>query len=794
MTEPNFLFSKSFSMKKYFLLLSLLITISLLHAQERYIRIEISRDQVEQASLAGIATEEGYYTDQKVILEISEPEAEKLAEKGIVSKVLMDDMTKYYSDRAKKTMPHSPAAPGSIPVPDDFTLGSMGGFCTLSELYDHLDNMRSKYPHLITAKSPVTSYTTHEGREIYWVKISDHPDIDETETRVLYTAMIHAREPIGMQQMLFFMYHLLENYETDIHIRQLIDTTELCFIPCVNPDGYEYNRQTAPNGGGMWRKNRRDNQNGSYGVDLNRNFGYQCGYDDIGSSPDPWDLTYRGPSAFSEPETQMIRDFCQNKSFPFALNYHSYSNVLLHPWGYIPDTTEHHRNFSAFAEKLTDYNAYPYGPASMVLYSGNGNSDDWMYGDQTSKPLMYAYTPEVGNSNDGFWPSPDRIVPLCQEQVTANFYAARFAGRFAEVKDKTRLVIPEKSGHLSFSLKRFGLEEGVTYTVSVEPLGDKFLSIGPAKSFANPSMLLTLLDSIDFTLQPWVAQGDEIQYVLTVEDGHFSNRDTLTKIYGTPDILFADDGNSMTNWSSQKWDISTFFYVSPPASITDSRFGNYGSNANTYVFSTPSFDLSGIKSAVLAFNARWETERRYDFIQVKSSSDGSTFLPLKGKFTRPSPNTMVEDQPVYDGIQSGWIYEEINLRDYIGKNIQVMFNLRSNELINKDGFYFDDLKIFTFDDNTSAGETLPSGSDAFAVTPNPVAGDILKIERLNSEEEWPVTLSIYDIRGRECMSRPVRDAGSNFSLSVSSLSPGIYFIKLFYNNRPGIYLKMQKSR
>ncbi len=115
-------------------------------------------------------------------------------------------------------------------------------------------------------KNPVAAYNTFEGRPVYYVKISDNPNDNEEETRVLYTGMHHAREPISLQQMLFFMYHLLENYETDPYIKQLIDNTELYFIPCLNPDGYEYNRQISPNGAGCGEKNRRDNLNSSYGL------------------------------------------------------------------------------------------------------------------------------------------------------------------------------------------------------------------------------------------------------------------------------------------------------------------------------------------------------------------------------------------------------------------------------------------------------------------------------------------------------------------------------------------------
>ena len=100
----------------------------------------------------------------------------------------------------------------------------------------------------------------------------------------------------------------------------------------------EYNRSTNPSGGGMWRKNRRNNGDGTYGVDLNRNFGFAWGYDNLGSSPTPGSETYRGPSAFSEPESQAVRDLALLKNYKTHFNLHSYQNAFLYPWGSVSYT------------------------------------------------------------------------------------------------------------------------------------------------------------------------------------------------------------------------------------------------------------------------------------------------------------------------------------------------------------------------------------------------------------------------------------------------------------------------
>src|SRR5690606_8892087 len=133
-----------------------------------------------------------------------------------------------------------------------------------------------------------------------------------------YYGAIHAREVITPEVLIYIMRYLTNNYGIDPQVTYLVDNRELFFSTVVNPDGYYYDEVIEPDGGGLWRKNRRNNGDGSYGIDLNRNFGYQWGYDDEGSSPDGSDETYRGASAFSEPETQRLRDFMISRNFVIA--------------------------------------------------------------------------------------------------------------------------------------------------------------------------------------------------------------------------------------------------------------------------------------------------------------------------------------------------------------------------------------------------------------------------------------------------------------------------------------------
>ena len=198
-------------------------------------------------------------------------------------------------------------------------------------------------------------------------------------------------------------------------------------MPCVNPDGYVYNELNNPDGGGLWRKNRRANDDGTFGVDLNRNYGFKWGFDDFGSSPIPISETYRGTEPFSEPETQAIRHLCLQHDFGIALNYHSYGNFLIYPFGYTDESFAVYESFAELARVLTSQNNYVFGTGvETVAYLTNGDSDDWMFGDNESKKEIFALTPEVGSKNDWFWPETDRIIPLSKENVFQNLQAASF--------------------------------------------------------------------------------------------------------------------------------------------------------------------------------------------------------------------------------------------------------------------------------------------------------------------------------------------------------------------------------
>jgi Zinc carboxypeptidase/Immune inhibitor A-like, MAM domain len=311
-------------------------------------------------------------------------------------------------------------------------LSTMGGYETFSEIVAHMDSTAAANPTLMTPKFSIGQ--SIEGRDLWVVKISDNPGIDEGEPEVFFVSLCHAREPAGAAVSLATMDYLVSNYGTDPFVTNLVDTRQIYILPVYNVDGYVYNELTNPGGGGLWRKNRRPDPNGvDTGVDLNRNYGSQWAYNDIGSSPVSGSQTYRGTGPFSEPETQAVSAFIQSRNFSFIHNQHSYSNLELWPVGYDHFFTVDEDVFQHIGDSLTKDNGYV-PSIGWDLYPTNGEADDWAY----STLNIPSFTSEIGNNFDGFWAAPSRIPTLIAENIPPNLFIVSIA-------DNPRRVGPPRS-------------------------------------------------------------------------------------------------------------------------------------------------------------------------------------------------------------------------------------------------------------------------------------------------------------------------------------------------------------
>jgi hypothetical protein len=295
------------------------------------------------------------------------------------------------------------------------------------------------------------------------------------------------------------------------------------FIPCINPDGYIYNISTNPKGGGMWRTNRRKYYS-AIGVDINRNYGYKWGFDNMGSQSIMGAETSRGTSAFSEPETRAVKWFFENHNFLIALNYHSYSQVLIYPWGYQNMKCPDSATYDALANVITEANNYNQGNCyNMLGYLANGSSEDWMYGEQTTKNKVFAFTPEVGS---GFYEPASEIIPTCQENLAANINAAALLLPFVKIDLDTQIL--GLVGHIAFELTNPGFSKTADVQVVLEPVDDKFEHLG-SRTYTSIDLTQPLRDSIEFRLRPGEIKDDEsIRCRLKYTNGYYGESYTVT--------------------------------------------------------------------------------------------------------------------------------------------------------------------------------------------------------------------------------------------------------------------------
>ncbi len=696
----------------------LIIFNSFIVTAQNYKQVKIYLDEINNLprliSLGFLDEHFEYDKDNSIITFISDEDFSKLITGGFNYQIIIDDWNKYYSSLPTLTESekHSFKTESKEKFNvDGFGFGSMGGFYTFNEIVAQLDSMYNQYPNIITQKYQIGM--SQEGRPIWAVKISDNPNIGENEPKVGYDALIHAREPQSMASMLYFMWYLLQNYGTDPEVTYLVDNREMFFVPCFNPDGYEYNRLTNPNGGGMWRKNRRNNGDGSYGVDLNRNFGYMWGYDNNGSSPIPSDETYRGPFAFSEPESQAIRNLAILNNYKTHFNMHSYQNAFLYPWGYINALTPDSAIYREFASDMATFNQYVYGNSYQILgYNSNGSVRDWMYGEQTTKQKAFGYTVEIGSASDGFWPPQNRIFPLAQGMLKPNLYNAWVAGDYVVLHnysfsqqyfnpgDNVQLnVLTVRNKGLSdasqISFQLSSIEPGITITSNLINVGNV-----PARTTQSVNQ------PFSFTIGN-LAPETKVNLLVTSFSNSYPIRvDTIKIMIGTPVLLFTDTTSNINNlWTvtatpgnSPAWGITTSTFVSPPNSYTDSPVGNYINNATVTMTLTNPIDLSAYSAPRLTFYTRYDIENNYDYGQVKiSTNNGQNWIPLQGQYTNPGTGSFQPNgEPLYDGTQTTWVQEEINLSGLTSLQSKLRFEFKSDPSITRDGWYLDDISIFVF--------------------------------------------------------------------------------------------------
>ena len=756
-----------------------ILTILSANAQELYHKARIwMNDERDLQTFAemGLDVDHGTYKKGTFVEnDFSVREIEEIQAAGYKVELLIEDVSSYYVEQSKLPVESLqknaecavlPGSEYSPLIPSNFALGNYAGYYTTQEMFDILEEMHNLYPNLISEPAPVSDTLTHEGRTIYYWRISDNPAVQQNKPRVLYTSLIHAREPGSLSETLFYMWYLLENYGTDPEVTYLIDHTEMYFVPMLNPDGCARNEQTNPNGGGMHRKNRNPNHGTTNrGVDLNRNFSYQWGT--TGVSFNGNNDTYPGTGPFSEPESQNLKKIAEQWGVTFAFNAHTYSKLMLFPIGATAaEFADDHNYFDAIGSEMVVHSNYE-SMKSSGLYPASGDTDDYMYVEHG----IFALTPEVGGA---FWSPQSEILGDCIDMLYSNLVLAHLPHVYGVAEDITpSIYLSSITGEFEHSITRLGQQAG-PLTVSITPIQGIAGISAPIEY--NLDILEEQTGMIEYTLDNNLNFGDLVVYVLNVDNGQWIKRDTITKIYGMATLQFADNAQTTDNWIGD-WALTTEDFVSSPTSFTDSPNGNYAADAFEIFELDQTVDLTEATSAAVRFQAKWFIESGWDYVQFQVSTDnGMSWEAQCGKYTKPgvnnSGNTQPIGEPLYDGFQADWVLEEINLSDYLGQEIKMRFILVADAFVHYDGFYFDDFELL-YDLSPTAG-LMDEENPFFSLHPNP-ANDRVKVAMNTPISEG--TISVFDATGKLVLEQAISQLTNMVELNISSLNQGIYNVR-----------------
>ncbi len=278
---------------------------------------------------------------------------------------------------------------------------------------------------------------SYEGRDLMAVKISDNVGTDEAEPEILFNSQQHAREHLTVEMAIYLLNLFTDSYGSDSRITSIVNSREIWIVPTVNPDGSEYDIATGSYR--SWRKNRQPNSGAAaVGTDLNRNWGYNwgcCG----GSSGTPSSSTYRGPSAFSAPETKALRDFVNSRvvggvqQIKANIDWHTYSQLVLWPFGYTTANTpsgmtaDQYNTFATLGQRMAATNGYT-PEQSSDLYITDGDSLDWMWATHKIWAYTFEMYPGSSGAGGGFYP-PDEVIPA---QTSRNKEAVLLLSEYAD--------------------------------------------------------------------------------------------------------------------------------------------------------------------------------------------------------------------------------------------------------------------------------------------------------------------------------------------------------------------------
>ncbi len=314
---------------------------------------------------------------------------------------------------------------------------SDSAFHNYSELTAALQKLATENPDLVQLTSIAK---TNENRDIWALRITKNLAIADQKPGAIFMGGHHAREHVSVEIPLLWAQYLISEYRKgNQRVVNLVDSRDIHIIPAVNPDGLEFD--VSGKKYKLWRKNRSQNGDGTYGVDLNRNYGY--GWGTGGSSKQTSDDTYMGPRAFSEIETQAIKNYVDtHANITILLSTHTFSKLILYPWGATNDpinVANDRQVHEKMATKMAAWNGYK-PQQSSDLYIASGDTTDWAYGVHKIISFTFELDPDQSAGSDlgglfggkcqglfapgcsGFYPGQAQINPTFQKNIEPFMY------------------------------------------------------------------------------------------------------------------------------------------------------------------------------------------------------------------------------------------------------------------------------------------------------------------------------------------------------------------------------------
>ncbi|KAM7056031.1 carboxypeptidase A1-like [Acridotheres tristis] len=279
---------------------------------------------------------------------------------------------------------------------------------TIDEIYDWMDVLVEDHPNLV---SKIQIGQSYENRALYVLKFSTG---GWKRPAIWLDTGIHSREWITQATGVWTANKIAKEYGQNPPVTAILDSMDIFLEIVTNPDGFAFTHSSNR----LWRKTRSLNAGSRcVGVDPNRN--WDAGFGGAGSSSNPCSETYHGPHAHSEREVRAIVDFIRaHGNVKSVISIHSYSQMLLFPYGYRREPTPDHQEMNELAKKaVSDLAAvfgtkYTYGSIATTIYMAGGTTIDWAY----DNGVKYSFTLELRDSGRyGFLLPSSQIVPTATE-------------------------------------------------------------------------------------------------------------------------------------------------------------------------------------------------------------------------------------------------------------------------------------------------------------------------------------------------------------------------------------------